>query len=132
MHSLTRRAFLAASLIAAFAGCSSARYQPRDPQPATTLIVRNDNYLEHTIFLLYGSQRIRLGTARSNTTTKLVIPPQYVFGVSTLQFLADPIGSRTTPVSDKISVSPGDEVELIIPPISRMMSVRRDARPPDQ
>ena len=116
MRSLTRRAFLAAALTLAVAACASNKYRTSSEQEQTTLTVRNDNFLEHNIYLLYGGQRIRLGTARSNATTKFVIPPQYVFGVTALQFLADPIGASRTPVSDQISVSPGDEVQLIIPP----------------
>jgi hypothetical protein len=118
MRSLTRRAFLAAALTVAAAACASNKSRPLNQQEQTTLLVRNDNFLEHNIYLVYGGQRIRLGTARSNATTKFVIPSQYVFGVTALQFLADPIGGTRTPVSDQISVSPGDEIQLIIPPTS--------------
>ena len=31
-------------------------------------------------------------------------------------FLADPIGSNRTPVSDEITVQPGDQVRLVLPP----------------
>ena len=37
-----------------------------------------------------------------------------VFGVSALQFLADPIGGTVTPVSERINVTAGDEVHLQI------------------
>jgi hypothetical protein len=80
----------------------------------TVLVVRNDSYLDHNIYLLQGSQRIRMGTARGLATTRFTIPRQYVFGVSTLQFLADPIGGNVSPVSVRIKVSPGDEVHLQI------------------
>jgi hypothetical protein len=97
------------------AGCASARPAATSGQEQTTLVVRNDNYLDHNIYLIRGADRVRLGTARGLTTTRFVIPAQYVFGVSSLQFLADPIGSRVTPVSDRVNVSPGDEVQLVIP-----------------
>jgi hypothetical protein len=77
-------------------------------------VVKNDSYLDHNVYLLQGSQRIRMGTARGLATSKFTIPRQYVFGVSVLQFLADPIGSNATPISDRINVSPGDEVHLLI------------------
>ena len=80
----------------------------------TMLEVKNDSYLDHNIYLLQGSQRIRMGTARGLTTSKFDIPRQYVFGVSVLQFLADPIGSNRTPISDRINVAPGDIVVLQI------------------
>ena len=83
-------------------------------QAETVLVVKNDSYLDHNIFLLQGSQRIRLGTARGLSSTRFTIPSQYVFGVTSLQFLADPIGGSVTPVSERINVSAGDEVQLQI------------------
>jgi hypothetical protein len=96
-------------------GCASRGPTARDAQEQTTLSVRNDNYLDHTIYLIVGSDRVRLGTARGLSTTRFVIPAHYVFGATSLQFMADPIGSRVTPISERVSVAPGDEVELIIP-----------------
>ena len=107
-----------AGLLQTATACSSRR-QPDPAVPGdaqeTTLVVRNDNYLDHTIYLLSGSQRVRLGVARGLTTSRFVIPGQYVFGPVALQFLADPIGSRVTPISERVSVAPGDAVEIIIP-----------------
>jgi hypothetical protein len=70
-----------------------------------------------TIYVLRGGgQRIRLGTVTGNTTQVLVIPSYVLTGPTELRFLADPIGGTRTPVSEEITVSPGDDVELIIPP----------------
>ena len=106
-------------VIAAMTQACAARRQadPAAPGEAaqTTLSVRNDNYLDHTIYILAGSQRARLGVARGLTTSRFVIPSHFVFGPVALQFLADPIGSRVTPISERVSVSPGDEVQIIIP-----------------
>lgn len=85
-----------------------------DAREQTVLVVRNDSYLDHNIYLLLGMQRIRMGTARGLATSRFTIPQQYVFGASTLQFLADPIGGNVTPISERITVSPGDEVHLQI------------------
>lgn len=105
--------FLVATL--ATSACASARRSEVREDERTFLTVRNDNYLDHTIYLLNGSERVRLGTARGLATTRFLIPAQYVFGPSSMQFLADPIGSRVTPISERVNVSPGDEVQLIIP-----------------
>ena len=83
-------------------------------QEETVLVVKNDNYLDHNIYLLQGLQRVRMGTARGLATSRFTIPRQYVFGVTVLQFLADPIGGSVTPVSERINVAPGDEVHLQI------------------
>jgi hypothetical protein len=101
-------------LSVALTGCASRRGATYTNEEPTVLVVRNDSYLDHNIYLLQGSQRVRMGTARGLATTRFTIPRQYVFGVSTLQFLADPIGGNVTPVSERISVSPGDEVHLQI------------------
>ena len=108
---------LTLSLLAA-AGCTRRPPENIDPNAArTTLRVENRAFSDMTIYVLRGSERIRLGTATGNTTTILEIPRYVLSGVSTsLRFLADPIGSSRTPVSDEILVSPGDEVTLTIPP----------------
>ncbi len=101
---------------ATLSACSGRRAATTDAsaQELTTLVVKNDSYLDHNIYLLQGLQRVRMGTARGLATTKFTIPRQYVFGVSSLQFLADPIGSNVTPVSERINVVAGDEVQLVI------------------
>lgn len=101
-------------LSVALSGCGSKRTATNTLEEPTILVVRNDSYLDHNVYLLQGLQRIRMGTARGLATTRFTIPRQYVFGVSVLQFLADPIGGNVTPVSERISVSPGDEVHLQI------------------
>lgn len=112
-RTLTVTALLGLSL--SVGGCGSRNPAARTtPEEATILVVKNDSYLDHNMYLLQGSQRVRMGTARGLATTRFTIPRQYVFGVSVLQFLADPIGSNVTPVSERINVVPGDEVHLTI------------------
>lgn len=89
---------------------------PAPAQPTTTVRVENQGFADMTIYLLRGGARIRLGMVNGNSTTTLRIPQQFVFGVTGLQFLADPVGGNRTPVSSEIQVSPGDQVRLIIPP----------------
>ena len=114
---MNRRDCLAILLALGLAACGSARQVPPGAeQPVTRVRVENQSYLDMVIYLIAGAQRIRLGTAGGNATTSFRIPPQYVFGVSSLQFLADPIGSNRTPISDTITVAPGDEIRLVIPP----------------
>lgn len=114
---LARRLFPLLSLVLLLAACGARQRAPADGDTRTTLSVRNDNYLDHTIYLLAGggAERVRLGIARGLSTSRFVIPATYVFGPTSLQFLADPIGARGNPISDRITVSPGDEVQIIIP-----------------
>lgn len=111
---VSRRFFLTAA--AGFlAACAYSR-APATPQPETRVRVENQASLDMNIYVLRGAERIRLGTATALSTTILKIPSHLIFGATPLRFLADPIGSNRTPVSDEIIVAAGDEVTLRIPP----------------
>jgi hypothetical protein len=87
-----------------------------EPVPPTRLRVENQAFLDMTIYVYRSSQRIRLGTATGNSVTRLTIPANLIFGATPLRFQADPIGGNRAPVSSEITVAPGDEVVLTIPP----------------
>lgn len=89
---------------------------PRAPQEATTVRVQNQNFLDMNVYVIQGGARTRLGTATGNSTARFTIPASLVHTLTQLRFFADPIGGRGTPVSEEITVSPGDEVTLTIPP----------------
>jgi hypothetical protein len=111
---------LVASLALASA-CSLLRNEPEEgvePQPPTRLRVDNQAFLDMTIYVYRNSQRVRLGTATGNSVTRLTIPPNMIFGATPLRFQADPIGANRSPISSEITVTPGDEVVLTIPPNS--------------
>ena len=87
-----------------------------EPVPPTRLRVENQAFLDMTIYVYRSSQRIRLGTATGNSVTRLTIPANLIFGATPLRFQADPIGGSRAPISSEITVVPGDEVVLTIPP----------------
>jgi hypothetical protein len=89
---------------------------PRPEVPQTVLEVDNRGFADMTIYVVQSTQRVRIGSAVGSTRTKLIIPSRLVSGSRELQFLADPIGSPRTSISDRIYVTPGDTVTLIIPP----------------
>jgi hypothetical protein len=105
---------------AAAPGCAGRRgKQDRVSAPAERTVVRveNQGFSDMTIYVLRGgTQRIRLGLANGNRTSVFEIPRYLVSFPTSLRFIADPIGSNRTPVSDEIAVNPGDEVVLTIPP----------------
>jgi hypothetical protein len=85
-------------------------------QEPTTLDVMNQGFPDMTIYVVQSGQRIRLGLATGNATVQFVIPRAVVNTPATqLRFIADPIGGSRAPVSDEITVSPGDHVQLTIP-----------------
>ena len=100
------------------AACSrnSAEDVAAEPVPVTSIKVENRAFLDMTIYVYRSSQRVRLGVASGNSTAKFVIPASLMFGATPLRFQADPIGRNRQSVSQEITVSPGDEVDLIIPP----------------
>lgn len=105
--------------LAACSRASSGAGTAARPEPVTTLNVINQGALDMNIFVLRSpaGQRIRLGTATANLTTKMQIPAHLLFGANTsLRFIADPIGGRRASVSESILVTPGDRVTLQIPP----------------
>lgn len=99
-------------------GCTTATRDSQNgnaPQAKTTVRVENQNFLDMTIYVLDAGQRIRLGDVVGHTTRVFEIPDHLIFGPTSLQFVADPVGARQTPVSEEITVTPGDQVQLIIP-----------------
>jgi hypothetical protein len=103
----------------ALAGACSTNPDPdptAEPVPPTRLRVENQAFLDMTVYVYRSSQRIRLGVASGNSTTRFTIPSNLIFGATPLRFQADPIGSSRTSVSQEITVTPGDEVTLTIPP----------------
>jgi hypothetical protein len=114
-----RAAWMMALACATLAGACSRNNNPdvaAEPVPPTRLRVENQAFLDMTIYVYRSSQRIRLGTANGNSTTRLTIPSSLIFGATPLRFQADPIGSNRASISQEITVSPGDEVTLMIPP----------------
>ena len=113
----TRRLFIAALLAISVAACGRTQSRRSAVEaPRTTLRVENQGFSDMTIYVIRSGQRVRLGTVTGNSTAVLTIPANLVFGATALRFLADPIGSNRTPVSDEITVQPGDQVGLVIPP----------------
>ena len=82
----------------------------------TTLRVENQAFNDMTIYVVRGGSRQRIGQVTGSSSALLTIPESMVGGGATLQFQADPVGSNRAPISESISVNPGDEVRLTIPP----------------
>jgi hypothetical protein len=109
-----------AALIISTASSACSRNNKEDeglePQPPTYLKVENRAFLDMNLYIIHSSQRIRIGQVTGNSTGKLLIPANLLNATTTLQFQASPIGGNRSPISQQISVSPGDEIFLIIPP----------------
>lgn len=115
----TRRISAAAALLllaVVFAACAAVSTAPGTARPQTTIKVDNRAYLDMTIYVLRGAERVRLGQATGASTSTFVIPPDVVQTATPLRFVADPVGSSRAEISEQINVRPGDEVVMEIPP----------------
>jgi hypothetical protein len=93
----------------------SADSGPR-PESSALLRVENQGFSDMVIYAVTGAQRVRLGMATGNSTQSFTIPNYLIRGSGPIRFLADPVGGERTPVSEEITVQPGDVVGLTIPP----------------
>ena len=88
----------------------------RPLDPPTFVEVDNQAFLDANVYVMRSTQRIRLGYAPGGRRSTFRIPPDLVFGPTSLAFVIDFVGSRQAPRSDRINVNPGDTVLLVVPP----------------
>jgi hypothetical protein len=87
-----------------------------EPTEAAAVQVQNQGFSDMVVYAINGGQRIRLGLATGNSTHTFTIPRHLIRGAGGIRFLADPVGGSRTPVSEEMTVNPGDIVTLTIPP----------------
>jgi len=107
------------SALAALALACGGGSPPADgaaPEQRTVLRVENDNFSDMRIYVWRNSQRIRIGVANAKSVTSITLNRTIVPAIQTLRFEADPIGGRASAVSEQITVTPGEEIVLRIPP----------------
>ena len=124
-HHLIRATLVGAALISASLGgldaCASApkpdpNAAPEDQVGPTTVRVQNQAFLDVVIYVVRGGVRSRLGLVTASSTAVLTIPKVLVQPLTQLQFIASPIAGQRQPISEEVTVSPGDQIGLIIPP----------------
>lgn len=106
--------FLLALLVG---GACATRPRRTAPQAPVILEVDNQAGLDMTIYVLPSAgNRQRLGMAVAHKVSWFRIPDRLIFGLTPLRFQADPIGAGAMPVTEDITVEPGDTVVFRIPP----------------
>lgn len=98
--------------------CSTVSHGSPSADQSQPTIVQVDNmgFQDMDVYALNAGQRVRLGLAPGSSKTSLSIPSNLVNGMTSLRFVADPIGGRRASVSQEITVAPGDTVVMTIPP----------------
>lgn len=115
MNYRTTRLLICALVALTASACFGGR--PRAPNESAKVQVENQAFADMTVYVVdAGGARRRIGTATGLTTSVLTIP-QSVFGNGReVLFVVDPIGGARTSRTNRIYVTPGDEVRLVIPP----------------
>jgi hypothetical protein len=114
------RAWRTAAVVAALS-LSSAAACVRGSKPApeempTFLRVENQALQDATVYVWESSSRLRLGRVGSLSTVTLRIPSSRIFGPTPLRFQLDFLAGGRTPLTEQITVIPGDTVVLQVPP----------------
>ena len=107
--------FLLATLTLHCASSQATEGTEETNEVRTTIRVENRSFYDHSVFVVRSGQRRRLGSITGGATRTFTIPSYLVEGSGVLRFQADPVGSSRAPISQEISVFPGDQVFLIIP-----------------
>ncbi|HET7586415.1 MAG TPA: hypothetical protein VFK13_16000 [Gemmatimonadaceae bacterium] len=113
--STSRTLVVAAALVLVAACTRRVQTESLAARADATLRVDNQSLFDMDVFAVQASQRIRLGLVPASSRRSLTIPANVVGHGRRLQFLADPVGSSSQPISQELYVEPGDEVGLLIP-----------------
>ena len=119
MPYLTKKLTRAALLAAAMAACASGGSQ-KSPSPNSgsepPLEVVNRSSADMDIYLVRTGQRIRLGLAPNNQTTKFSLTPALTIGAGTVRFEAVPVVGGNAISTDPTTIQPNATVTLDVPP----------------
>ena len=118
MSTCVRVPIVCSALIFSSAACGGhPRPAGANPKEAAAVQVENQSFSDMTIYALsQSSARVRLGLAVGNTTQVFSLPAFLVGQGGTVRFVADPVGGNHRPVSEELTVEPGDTIGLTIPP----------------
>lgn len=109
------------AMLATVAACHHTPTPGRDdnagPQAESRVRVENQAFLDMNVYIISSTGgRQRLGTVTGNTTQEFAIPAYIIGPANSVRFLCEPIGSNRAPISNSLSVQPGETVTLTIPP----------------
>ena len=115
--SRTRLAVATGLAALALAGCSHNQAETGIiPNEHTVLKIDNQSFNDMRIYVIQGGQRIRVGTATGKSTASFKLPKSVISGFTTIRVEAVPIGANGRSISEEISITPGDELEMRITP----------------
>lgn len=102
----------------ALSACATGGQGGNGPAPArarTTVRVQNSAFSAFTIYAVSDIDRRRLGVVQPTSSATFVIPADMVsVGVTTMRFVADPIGSDRVATTYTLAVHEGDTLQLTL------------------
>ncbi len=116
MRTLRSALLLAAMSLAPAAACVRSSNTPAPEDAPTYLRVENQALSDATVYVWQSSSRLRLGRVSSLSTVTMRIPSSQIFGPTPLRFQLDFLAGNRTPLTESITVVPGDTVVLQVPP----------------
>ena len=111
-----RAGMLAVALAATSVTGCVARSKTAPEDVPTYVRVENQALADATVYVWQSSARLRLGMVNSMSTQTLRIPSSEIFGATPLRFQVDFLAGNRTPLTESITVVPGDTVVLQVPP----------------
>lgn len=114
-----------ASTVFVFGACAARAPSPfaeSTREEEIRVEVRNDNYLDVTVYVMRDGMSYRLGDVTGSSSATLEIPPSQVLAALGIRLLVNPIGSRGAYLSEPIMANPGDTIALRVASVLRMSS----------
>ena len=118
------RVVAGATALVMFTACGGGRraIERAVPEERTFLFVTNTNWADVTIFSTLGATRSRIGFVSALSTRTFVVP-RTAMPDGTVRLLIDPLGSDKAYLTEAITVSPGQHVELTVMPAMTMSTL---------
>ena len=114
------RTMLLVMVIAVATSCSAQRgaqqqeaFAPIPEQPVT-LTVNNHNWLDVVIYVISGTERIRVIQVTAAGAGEVVVPPRALQHNGEIRLLVHAVGNPATFTSESIVAKPGSTVEWTI------------------
>jgi hypothetical protein len=113
------------------AGCVGPHVLRGDRPAPVRVQVTNHNRRDAAIYWVASGQRVRLGTTVSNEISSFVVPGTRRSGLLDIRLSAEIIGSDHGYLTPRISVGPGETIELNLEDllVTSSFSVRQAGRP---
>lgn len=86
------------------------------------IVVHNANPRDVNLYVMNGPQRVRIGTARSMTTSRFALPALYLAGAVGVVFQVDAIGGSVTYTFPPMHISIENKVEIQLGNVLAMSS----------